>query len=318
LKFREFRTGIRQGPAKGHPTSLFRAPRNRLTPTLLRCRLELTAVSAICLLGLAIWFSKTEPLVAAATFCYSRLLSCIPFNFGGGILYFEALFLSSGRCRFVSALRLVRREHRAGALYFLLLRGGAEPTAFPPSLSTDFVDPFFPPIRLRRQCDFRRFEGRRFYHRRVGCQLRSLTSYFVFQFVRELPPPLRLRFPVRGARLLPPPRSESTDFFDPFFPLVRLRRLRDFAVSRGAASTTAAFGVNIVLSTPYSVFQLRPGGPAASAASPSCPRAAMDPTARSFQPSVRGPAAPLRQPVERREPIPNALLAARQMLNRDG
>ncbi|WP_211194701.1 hypothetical protein, partial [Pyxidicoccus fallax] len=32
---------------------------------------ELTAVSAICLLlGLAIWFSKTESLVLLATFCY--------------------------------------------------------------------------------------------------------------------------------------------------------------------------------------------------------------------------------------------------------
>ncbi len=166
----------------------------------------MTAVSAICLLGLAIWFSKTESLVAAATFCYALLRCCIPFNFGGGILYFEALFLSSGRCRFVSALRLVSNQHRAAALCFFF-RGGAEPTSFPPSLSTDFVDPFFPLARL--------------------------SSF-------------------RGAALLPPPRWVSTPLVDCVFRLsVRPGAPTAVAASlsrpRGAASTTAAFGVNRLL-----------------------------------------------------------------------
>ncbi|MCE9672988.1 hypothetical protein LY474_34790, partial [Myxococcus stipitatus] len=40
---------------------------------------KLTAVSAILLLlGLAIWFSKTESLVSAATFCYSRFRFQLP------------------------------------------------------------------------------------------------------------------------------------------------------------------------------------------------------------------------------------------------
>jgi len=146
LKFEEFRTGIRQGPAKGLPTSLFRAPRNRLTPTLLRCRLELTAVSAICLLGLAIWFSKTEPLVALATVCYgvSRLLCCTPFYFGGRILYFEALLLSSGQCRFVFCAS-PRPSSVEGVRNLLRLRLPCQPTSLTPA---------FPPIPLRRRCDF--------------------------------------------------------------------------------------------------------------------------------------------------------------------
>ncbi|WP_205526029.1 hypothetical protein, partial [Pyxidicoccus trucidator] len=45
---------------------------------------ELTAVSAICLLlGLAIWFSKTESLELLATFCYRCCVCCLPFSTGG-------------------------------------------------------------------------------------------------------------------------------------------------------------------------------------------------------------------------------------------
>jgi len=191
----------------------------------------LTAVSAICLLGLAIWFSKTEPLVVTATFCYRVLLCCTPFNLGGRILYFEALFLSSGRCRFVfSASPRFESTSRRGAL-FLLFRGGAESTSLSASLSTGFVDSLLPPNRLLRP-----FRGGGFYHHRVGSQLRSLTSYFIFQFrpgapvasatslsrsegrgfylfaafgvnrLRRLSLPAESASPFQGRRLLPPPR----------------------------------------------------------------------------------------------------------------
>jgi hypothetical protein len=141
----------------------------------------LTAVSAICLLGLAIWFSKTEPLVASATSCYCFLTSQLhPIQPRGRTLYFEALFLSSGRCRFIfSASPRSESTSRRGAS-FLLSRGRGTYFASA-SLSTDLADSLLPaeptlsPLRLRR------FEGGGFYHRRVGSQHRSLTAYFVFQ-----------------------------------------------------------------------------------------------------------------------------------------
>jgi hypothetical protein len=141
----------------------------------------LTAVSAICLLGLAIWFSKTEPLVALATVCYALLRCCIPFNFGGGILYFEALPLSSDRCRFASPLRLVWKQHRAAALCFFSFEGARNLLRFRLPCQPTSSTPSFPPIRLCRLRDFAVSRGGGFYHRRVRCQLRSLTSYFVFQ-----------------------------------------------------------------------------------------------------------------------------------------
>lgn len=124
----------------------------------------------------------------------------------------------------------------------LFRRGGAEPTSLPPSLSTHFVDPSLPPVRLsssgagrrllppprqvstplvdfvfrlslllgrglRRQCDFAfPSEGRGFYHHRVRSQPPSSTLFFPST---RPPSPLR-RPPFRGA----------------------------------AVSTTAAFGVN--------------------------------------------------------------------------
>ncbi|MBZ4419255.1 hypothetical protein, partial [Myxococcus sp. RHSTA-1-4] len=49
---------------------------------------ELTAVSAICLLlGLAIWFSKTESLVLLTTFCYRCCSCCLPFSTGGAAFF---------------------------------------------------------------------------------------------------------------------------------------------------------------------------------------------------------------------------------------
>ena len=153
----------------------------------------MTAVSAICLLGLAIWFSKTEPLAVPATFCYRLLLCCTPFNLGGCILYFEALFLSSGRCRFVfSASPRFESTSRRGAL-FLLFRGGAEPTSFPLPCQPASSTLFFPPSRF----------------------VASATSL------------------LRGRRLLPPPRWESTSLVDFVFHLSvspeSSRRQCDFA-----------------------------------------------------------------------------------------
>ena len=107
------------GPGYGTPDSLFRAPRNRLTPTLLRCLIRIDCgFRNRLLLGLAIWFSKTEPLlVVAATSCY-RPASLHPIQPGGRILYFESAFLSSERCRFTSPARLDPASSRGRGTYF--------------------------------------------------------------------------------------------------------------------------------------------------------------------------------------------------------
>jgi hypothetical protein len=201
----------RQGPAKGHPTSLFRAPRNRLTPTLLRCRLELTAVSAICLLGLAIWFSKTEPLVAVATVCYRFSTSQPhPLQLRGRHSLFRSDFSVKRPLplRFIASPRMEVTSRRS-ALLPSLARGRGT-----------YCVSAFPVNRLRRP-------------------LLSTDSALS---------PLRLS-PFRGAALLPPPRWVSTPLVDFVFRLsVRPGAPTAVAASlsrpRGAASTTAAFGVN--------------------------------------------------------------------------
>ena len=213
----------------------------------------MTAVSAICLLGLAIWFSKTEPLVAAATSCYLLLLGSAPVNFGGCILYFEAAFLSSGRCRFVSPLRLVRSQHRARALCFFLLRKGAEPTSLPRPLSTRFVDSSFRLGRCRL-CDFAVSEGGGgFYHHRVSSQLASSTSYFFCHFFR--PEDLRRQcgfasFRPRGAPLILRPQASQPPSSTLSSPRPGFVARATSAVSREAASTTALSGVNHLHQTP--------------------------------------------------------------------
>ena len=109
----------RQGPAKELPTSLFRAPRNRLTPTLLRCRLELTAVSAIVFfLGLLFGFQRPSRCLLPPRLRATVLLRCTPFNLGGCILYFESAFLSSDRCRFASPICLDAVLSRGRGTYF--------------------------------------------------------------------------------------------------------------------------------------------------------------------------------------------------------
>ena len=195
------------GPAKELPTSLFGAPRIRAQRDSRDLRIDCEfrnsswacylvfkdRVACCCRDFLLLSTSQLHPIQPRGTQCLFRsgfsVKRPLPLRFHR----FASPGVNIAPERFVS-----------------FFRGGAEPTSFPPSLSTDFVDPSLSADSVPSPVRLRRFEGRRFYHRRVRCQLRSLTSYFVFQFARELPPPLRLCFPVRG----------------------------------GAASTTAASGVN--------------------------------------------------------------------------
>jgi hypothetical protein len=268
---------LRQGPAKELLTSLFRVLWNRLTPTLFEYRLELTAVSAIVFfLGLLFGFQRPSRLWLPRLVCYrtstSRLL---PVQLRGRLLYFEAALLSSGRCRFAAASPRLESTPRRCAL-FLPVEGArnllrfrfpcqlASSTLFPPR-------PDLSPVRLRR------FEGRRLLPP-PRWESTSLADFvFRLSLLRPGPPsPVRLRLSVRGARLLPPPRWESTAFIDSPLPThlasspLRLPpcRGRGFyhrrvesqlcafdsvfllsaaaspSHSKGAASTTAALGVN--------------------------------------------------------------------------
>jgi hypothetical protein len=177
----------------------------------------LTAVSAIVFfLGLLFGFQRPSrlllPRLCATVFL---LLSSTLFNFGA------ALFISKRpSCQAAVAAPFhrfvpVRIQHRAFALCFFLSGGARNLLRFriPCQLASSTLSSA--PSRLCRLRDFRRFVGGSgFYHRRVGSQLRSPTFYFVFHcFVRSSWPPLRPRLPVRG----------------------------------GAASTTAASGVNTIL-----------------------------------------------------------------------
>jgi len=134
--------------------------------------LELTAVSAICLLGLAIWFSKTEPLVATATSCYpSHRLGGTPFNLG------VAFFISK---RFFCQAAVAAPFHRFS----------------PSGLNTApprFVSSF-------------RVGARNLLPSRLPCQLPSSTLSSPQARLRRL---RDSRLP-EGLRLLPPPPPEST------------------------------------------------------------------------------------------------------------
>ena len=178
---------MRQGPAKELPTSLFsrHSGMRALADSLEAPFKELTAVSAICLLlGLAIWFSKTEPLVAAATcatvFYFSaaafqprvRLLSRRFRCRGGARFYFEARFLLSSTVA-ASFPSFASLEFRTAPLRSAFLRGGAASTSLPRPLVNRFV--------------------------RLPASDLTATS------------------PRRGARLLPPPRWESTSLVDFYF-----------------------------------------------------------------------------------------------------
>ena len=137
------------------------------------------------LLGLAIWFSKTEPLVASAASCYRFLTAPQhPVQLRGCAFYFEAAFLSSGHCRSVSPLHPVLDSASRCCALLLPFGRGAEPTSLRRPVSTCFVDSFSDPPRRCRLRDFRRFVGE---------------------------------------RLLPPPRWESTRFVDFVFRLSLLR-----------------------------------------------------------------------------------------------
>jgi len=137
-----------------------------------------------------------ESLVAAATSCYraSRLHPIQPRGphslFRTGFSVKRPLPLRTHR--FVSTLL------RRGARNLLRFRLPCQPTS-----ST----------LLFRPSGFRLSErGGGFYHRRVGCQLRSLTSYFVFHFFSAAAS-------VASATSLFRPRVESTTRFCRLIPL---------------------------------------------------------------------------------------------------
>ena len=189
---------------------------------------ELTAESAICLLlGLAIWFSKTEPPCASLRLCATVLL------FG-----FAALSQPRGRSFYSKP-------------FF-------ESSSFSSEL-LGFASAFGPPPVLRGLSS----EGERLLlQRRVPCQPCRFRLYFFCRPPRRILPwrhqcgclPLG-----RGAastttalgvnRLRQPPysvcQSSSLGF-----------GLSPGAPSRGAASTTAALGVNHLRRPPYSCCQL--------------------------------------------------------------
>ncbi len=105
----------------------------------------MTAVSAIVFfLGLLFGFQRPSRLLLPRLLCY-RASSLHPVQPGGCILYFEAAFLSSGRCRSVSPLRLTT------------LPGEGRGTYFTSASRVNSLRRLFLPPRF----DFRRFEGRR-------------------------------------------------------------------------------------------------------------------------------------------------------------
>jgi hypothetical protein len=98
----------------------------------------------------------------------------------------------------------------------LLFRGGAEPTAVPPFVSTRFVDSFFPARRFLSPARLFRLGGGGFYHHRVSSQLASSTSYFALSASAGGPHrQCGFAFPSVGARLLSPRPAESQLLFHP-------------------------------------------------------------------------------------------------------
>ena len=151
-----------------------------VTRALARCwcldYLELTAKSAVrLLLGLAIWFSKTEPPCASCGLCATLAASSRVFFNRGAESFIRSRFfcqapLFFGASRLLFALR-------------------------PPASASG---PSFEGERLLLQ-------------RRVPCQP---CRFRLYSFVSHP------RFPSGGARLLPPPRWESTTFVNPVIPSV--------------------------------------------------------------------------------------------------
>jgi len=205
-------------------------------------------------LGLLFGFQRpSRLLVAAATSCY-RPASLHPIQPRGP----HSLF----RIGFSVKRPLSLQLHRFGSTCFVEGRGTYFASAFPVN---PLCRPFSSTLRLCRLRDFRFRGGGDFYHRRVGCQLRSLTSYFVFHFFSA------------GASV-----ASATS---PFLP-----RGRGFYHHRVGSQPRSADPVF---------------------------RCSTEPSYPPLHPFHSGAAAPLRQPVGRREAIPNALLPGRQILNCD-
>ncbi len=161
----------------------------------------MTAVSAIVFfLGLLFGFQRPSRLLLSRL-CATvlLLLRCTPFNPGAAFFISKRLFcqaaVAAAFCRFASF-----GFNIAPLRFVSSCRGGAEPTSFPRPLSTRFVDSFF-----RLASAFAVSRGGGFYHHRVGSQLRSPTSYFVFHcFRRSLHRQCDFVFPSEGARLISP------------------------------------------------------------------------------------------------------------------
>jgi hypothetical protein len=134
---------------------------------------ELTAKSAVrLLLGLAIWFSKTEPSCTSCGLCATLAASSRVFFNRGAESFIRGRFFCQAPLRSpASSPRFPAPRQCFGAF----LRGGAASTSAPRSLSTvPFPALFFCPPP---DCFFRPV-GRGFYHRRVGSQPPSSTPYF--------------------------------------------------------------------------------------------------------------------------------------------
>ena len=177
---------------------------------------ELTAKSAICLLlGLAIWFSKTEPLAFACGFLLPLLLSTSRLYLNRGAVFFirgrffcQAPFLRSFAAspRFGNPRQCFGLPSFEGRRLLLPCRVSCQPCRF--RLYFFCVPPNLRPALGATSAAAFPVEGRGFYHHRVLSQPPSSTLYSLCQ-----PSLQRLSF-------------------------VRLPS------GRGAASTTAAFGVN--------------------------------------------------------------------------
>ena len=98
------------------------------------------------------------------------LLRCTLFNFGGAFFISNRFFCQATVAASHPPLRL--DLFRRGARNLLRFRLPCQPA----SSTLLFRPPALSPSRLPLS------GGGGFYHRRVGCQLRSLTSYFVFHF----------------------------------------------------------------------------------------------------------------------------------------
>ena len=203
-----------QVPAKGLPDfAVHRHPANRLSPTRLRAPLA-TRIDCgfrnLSSLGLLSGFQRPNRL--------SRVLPCATVGFAfrrrppccaGRLLYCR----TGSTVKQPMLLRLSGSLRSEVRLRVLLRRRGAEPTSFPPPLSTRCVDSFSSLPGVVTRATSSGSAGGGFYHCRVSSQLRFVDLLFRLSCVVRRPPsPVRLRLPVRGgaASSLSPSRLSTT------------------------------------------------------------------------------------------------------------